>query len=64
MANFVMIELELGRTFCDLEKNYKNEGSLAGQLEERGKRSRMEHAAFYEMTAQAERLRFELEAWK
>jgi diketogulonate reductase-like aldo/keto reductase len=25
MANFVMIELELGRTFCDLAKNYKNE---------------------------------------
>jgi hypothetical protein len=48
--------------------------SLAGQLVDRGKqlgsakkymfKLKMEHAVLDEMTAQAERLRFELEAWK
>ena len=71
MARFVMVGLDLGRTFCDLARNYKDDrkseraiGRAWAALESAEKymwKLRMEHAVFDEMTAQAERLRLELE---
>jgi hypothetical protein len=69
----VMTELELGRTFCDLAKSYKDADRSRQAIERAWKalesaekymfKLRMEHAVFDEMTAKAERLRLELEAF-
>ncbi len=73
MADFVMTELELGRTFCQLAKNYKNVERSNRAVANAQKafetaqscmcKLRMEHAVFDEMTSLAERLRLDLEAF-
>jgi hypothetical protein len=72
MADFVMTELELGRTFCQLAENYKNVERSNRAIENARKafetaqsymwKLRMKHAIFDEMTASVEGLRLELEA--
>jgi hypothetical protein len=72
MASFVLVELELGRTFCNVAKNYENDERSRGAIEKARKaletaekymcKLQMEHLVFDEMTALAERLRLELEA--
>jgi hypothetical protein len=72
MAEFVMIELEFGRTLCKVAANYKNNESSNAAIARARKaleaaekymwNLRMEHTVFDEMTARAERLRLELEA--
>jgi hypothetical protein len=72
MADFVMTELQVGRTLCDIAKNYSDAersnramGRAWKALETAEKYMRklgMEHLLFDEMTALAERLRLELEA--
>lgn len=73
MADFVLVELELGRTFCDLAMNYKDAERAKRAIgrawialesaEKYMRKLKMEHAVFDEMTSQAERLRLELEAF-
>ena len=73
MADFVSVELDLAKTFCDLARSYQNEersGRALGRawiaLESALSymwKLRMEHNLFDEMTARAERLRLELEAF-
>ena len=73
MADFILVELELGRTFCDLAKNYNNEeksrralGRAWEALESAEKYMRKlqpQHSVFDEMTSKAESLRLELEAF-
>jgi hypothetical protein len=72
MASFVLVELEVGRTLCNVAKNYENDEKSRGAIEKARKaletaekymwKLNMEHSVFDEMTASAERLRFELEA--
>ena len=72
MANFVMVELEVGRTLCEVAKNYKNEEKFSRAIGKAWKaletaekymwKLHLEHSVFDEMTASAERLRLELEA--
>jgi hypothetical protein len=72
MASFVMVELEVGRTLCNVAKNYENEERSRCAIEKARKaletaekymwKLKMEHSVFDEMTALAERLRMELEA--
>ena len=73
MADFILIELDLGKTFCDLAKNYNNVersrralGRAWEALESAEKYMRKlqpEHSVFDEMMALAERLRLDLEAF-
>ena len=73
MADFIFIELDLGKTFCDLAKNYNNEeksrralGRAWEALESAEKYMRKlqpQHSVFDEMTSKAESLRLELEAF-
>jgi hypothetical protein len=73
MADFVMTELELGRTFCKLATNYRsvknsnraieNAREALATAEKYMWKLRMEHRVFDEMTSLAERLRFELEVF-
>ena len=72
MADFVMVQLQVGNTFYRAAKNYKNEQSSRAAIEKAFKaletaekymwKLRMEHSIFDAMTADAERLRLELEA--
>lgn len=72
MADFVLTELEFGRTLCKVAANYHNNENSKAAIEKARKALvtaekymwtlRMEHSMFDEMTARAERLRFELDA--
>jgi hypothetical protein len=73
MAQFVLTELEVGRTFCALAHSYesaerrkhaiKNAWTALESAEKYMFKLQMEHSVFDEMTAQMERLKFELESF-
>ena len=66
MANFVLVELEVGRTLCNVAKSYEDDEKSSRAIEKARKaletaekymwKLRMEHSVFDEMTASAEKI--------